>query len=225
MLGLTDKEISRHPNYIPGIPSSWKERKYNAAYVLSQDPDIIIFSTDYKPSAPAERALFLYSKFRQNYYSFLLLTPGSPSSVFRRKGSYEKRNQIFSDSRFVNLFNEAINLENEKDYIAAIDMLKQMLEICPDDFAWGYQELGMAHCFSGYDSEGRKYLIRAIEMDPYCISAHGILGDLYSEEGRYEEALEEYEAVNLYNVGLAEKRISRIKMLINEKKGQVEEDG
>ena len=224
MLGLTDKEISHHPDYIPGIPSSWKEKKYNAAYVLSQDPDCIIFSTDYKPSAPAERALFLYSKFRQNYYSFLLPTGGNSISIFRRKGFYKKENRIFPDTRFVNLFNEAMNLENKRDYIAAIDILKEVLEICPDDFAWGYQEMGIAHRRLENYSEAKKHLMRGIEMDPYCISARGILADIYTQEGRYEKALEEYEVINLYNPGLAEKRISHLKMLTNEKQEKVKQD-
>jgi len=224
MLGLTDKEISRNPDYIPGIPSSWKEKKYNAAYILSQDPDCIIFSTDCKPSAPAERALYLYSEFRQNYYGFLLPTGGHSIAVFKRKGSYEKENQIFPDTRFVNLFNEAINLENRKDYIGAVDMLKQVLEICPDDFAWGYQEMGVAYCLLGNYSEAKKHLIQAIEMDPYSISARGILGDIYAGEGRYEKALQEYQVIDLYNPGLEEERISHLKTLINEKKEKLEQN-
>jgi len=222
MLGLTDKEISHHPDYIPGIPSSWKERKYNAAYVLSQDPDFIIFSTGYKPSAPAERALFLYSEFRQNYYSFHFRRGNQFLSVFRTKGPYEKENQIFHDTRFVNLYNEVLSLFGEKQWAMMREKLNEVLEVCPEDFAWAYQEMGRACFLLGNYPEGKKYLSLAIEMDPYCVSARGLLGSTYAQEGRYEKALEEYEVINLYNPGLVEAQISNLRVLINKEGGKLE---
>jgi hypothetical protein len=38
MLGLTDREIAHNSESTPGIGSSWKERKFNAGYVLRQQP-------------------------------------------------------------------------------------------------------------------------------------------------------------------------------------------
>ena len=216
MLGLTDKEISHRPDYIQGIPSSWKEKKYNAAYVLSQDPDFIIFSTQRKPSAPAERALFLYSRFRQNYYSFLLRRGTKSFSIFKKKGSYEKENQIFPDTRFVNLYNEALNLVVEQQWAMIVEKLKEVLEVCPDDFAWAYEEMGKTHCLLRDYSKAKKYLIRTIEMDPYCIGAHYLLAGIYQKEGKYDKALEEYEVINLYNPGLVEKQISSLKKMLTE---------
>lgn len=220
MLGLTDKEISRHPDHIPGIPASWKERKYNAAYVLSRDPDFIIFSTGSKPSAPAERALLLYSRFRQNYYVYILMKSGGAVTVFRRKGPYEKENQRFQDARFVDLYNEALNLSNERDWRRARRSLKRVLEVCPDDFAWAYEEMGRACSVLGDFAEAKKYLIRATEMDDYCVTAHGFLADIYLNEGEYRKALQEYERVNSYNPGLptVETQIVRVKALIDNKK-------
>uniref|UniRef100_UPI0025A10AE6 hypothetical protein n=1 Tax=Klebsiella pneumoniae TaxID=573 RepID=UPI0025A10AE6 len=43
LLGLTDKEIAHNPKLIPEISAGnygWKERNYNADYVLSRDPDV-----------------------------------------------------------------------------------------------------------------------------------------------------------------------------------------
>jgi hypothetical protein len=225
MLGLTDREISHNPDYIPGIPLSWKERKYNAAYVLSQDPDFIIFSTQHKPSAPAERALFLYSQFRQNYYSLIMRLGNKNLSIFRRKGPYQKENEIFSDTRFVGLYHEALNLFVEKQWDRMVERLAQVLEVCPDDFPWVYEEMGKGNCLLGNHSKGKEYLIRAIEMDPYCISAHGLLAGIYIQEGKHEEALEEYQIVSLYDPGLVEKRISDLKTLIGEKKGNLNRTG
>ncbi len=68
MLGLTDSTIARHPQEpIPGLSSTWRERNLNTPYLLSRAPDYIVFSTGNKPSAPAERALFLYPDFLDRY--------------------------------------------------------------------------------------------------------------------------------------------------------------
>ena len=112
MLGLTDPYIAKHPETIPGILSTWKEKKFNTQYLLSRDPDVIMFSTGIKPSAPAERALFLSSKFRKNYYRYyfperVLLV------VYKRKGEFLQENEVFPDARFVNLYNQVINLERD----------------------------------------------------------------------------------------------------------------
>ncbi|MFQ5453076.1 MAG: tetratricopeptide repeat protein [Candidatus Zixiibacteriota bacterium] len=70
LVGLTDSTIARHSEEpIPGMETTWKEQKHNSAYVLSQEPDYIQFSTGIKPSAPAERALVLYPQFQQSYRS------------------------------------------------------------------------------------------------------------------------------------------------------------
>ena len=214
MLGLTDKEISHHPDYIPGIPSSWKEKKYNAAYILSQDPDFIIFSTGYKPSAPAERVLLLYSKFRQNYYTLFWRKGSTSYAVFRKKSTYTGENQIFPETGFVDKYNEALNLFSEKQWLMSVRKLKEVLEICPQDFVWVYEEMGKAYYLSGNYSEAKKYLNQAIDKDPYCVSAHHLLAVMYAQEGRYHKALEEYQAVELINPGLAEKQISSLKQML-----------
>ncbi|MGH8016428.1 MAG: hypothetical protein ACREBV_09570, partial [Candidatus Zixiibacteriota bacterium] len=68
ILGLTDSTIARHSQTdIEGLKTTWKERKYNVKYILERAPDYIVFSTGAKPSAPAEKALFLYPAFFNSY--------------------------------------------------------------------------------------------------------------------------------------------------------------
>ena len=68
MLGLTDSTIAKHSEEpIEGMQTTWKEVKHNSEYLLSSNLDYIIFSTDLKPSAPAERALLLYPQFLHGY--------------------------------------------------------------------------------------------------------------------------------------------------------------
>ena len=69
MLGLTDWEVAHRPMFVPGLEDTWKEKKYNAPSVLRRRPTVILFSTGIRPSATAEKALFLYDDFHRSYYA------------------------------------------------------------------------------------------------------------------------------------------------------------
>lgn len=205
MLGLTDPYIAKHPEEIPGIFSTWKEKKFNTQYLLSLDPDVIMFSTGIKPSAPAERALFLSSKFRENYYPYyfperILLV------VYLRKGEYLKENEVFPDARFVNLYNEVINLQGKRDLQACLDRLEEILEVGPKDFAWAYEQLGKCYFLLGNTEAGKKYAQKAIEIDDYCTTAHMLLHEIYLIEGDTTAAIQEKDKILLHNPEMLERR-------------------
>ncbi len=80
MLGLTDSTIARHSEPpMPGMSSTWKEQKYNSKYLLTRQPDYIIFSTGVKPSAPAEKSLLLYPQFLDCYRTLGWFYESDPS--------------------------------------------------------------------------------------------------------------------------------------------------
>jgi arabinofuranosyltransferase len=205
MLGLTDPYIAKHPEKIPGIFSTWKEKKFNTQYLLSRDPDVIMFSTGLKPSAPAERALFLSSKFRENYYHYYF-----PERilfvVFKKKGEYLKQNEVFPDARFVNLYNEAINLEYKGDLQACLDRLKEILEVGPKDFARAHEYMGRCHFLMGNIEQAKKYTQKAVEMDDYCTMAHILLYEIYLKEGDTTAALQEKDKILLHNPEMYQRR-------------------
>jgi len=205
MLGLTDPYIAKHPEKIPGIFSTWKEKKFNTQYLLSRDPDVIMFSTGLKPSAPAERALFLSSKFRENYYHYYF-----PERilfvVFKKKGEYLKENEVFPDARFVNLYNDAINLEYKGDRQACLDKLKEILEVGPKDFARAYEYIGRCHFLMGNIEQAKKYTQKAVEMDDYCTMAHILLHEIYLKEGDTTSALQEKDRILLHNPEMLQRR-------------------
>ena len=203
MLGLTDRYIAKHPEKIPGIFSTWKEKKFNTQYLLSLDPDVIMFSTGIKPSAPAERALFLSSKFRENYYPYYF-PEKTLLVVYKKKGEYSKKNEIFPDARFVNLYNEVINLETKGDIPACLDRLKQILEVGPKDFARAYEYLGRCNLMLGNVEPAKEYVQKAIEMDDYCTIAHLLLYEIYLNQGDTTSALQEKERALLHNPEMAE---------------------
>jgi arabinofuranosyltransferase len=205
MLGLTDPYIAKHPEEIPGILSTWKEKKFNTQYLLSRDPDVIMFSTGIKPSAPAERALFLSSKFRKNYYRYyfperVLLV------VYKKKGEYLQENEVFPDARFVNLYNQVINLERDGDLGACLDTLEEILEVGPKDFAWAYEHIAKCKFLMGNREQAKAYAQKAADMDDYCTMAHILLNEIYLEEGDTTSALEERGKVFLLNPEMAERR-------------------
>ena len=205
MLGLTDPYIAKHPERVSGIYSTWKEKKFNTQYLLSRDPDVIMFSTGFKPSAPAERALFLSSKFRENYYMYYF-----PEKilfvVYKRKGEYTTENQVFPDARFVNLYNEAINLEFQRDLYGCLNRLNEILEVGPKDFAWVYDYIAKCHFRLKNMEEAKRYAQKAVEMDDYCTMAHLLLHQIYLAEGDTTAALQESNKVLSHNPEMVELR-------------------
>ncbi len=198
MLGLTDPYIAKHPEEIPGILSTWKEKKFNTQYLLSRDPDVIMFSTGIKPSAPAERALFLSSKFRKNYYRYYF--PGRILFVvYKKKGEYLPENEVFPDARFVNLYNQVINLERDGDIQACLDTLEEILKVGPKDFAWAYEHVARCNMMMGNTGLAKEYAEKAVELDDYCTMAHILLNKVYLEEGDSTSALREKNKVFLHN--------------------------
>ena len=200
MLGLTDRNISRHPETLEGIAPTWKERKYNTGYLLSRDPDFILFSTGVKPSAPAERALFLNSKFRRNYSPvYVPFGEGRFVPVFRRKGTFREENEIFADTRFIEMFAQALHLRQAGEVSEAIKTLEEIISIGPQDFALPYELMGQYHYDSRDFPSAERCMRKAIVLDEYSVMAHLHLARIYVREGRQEEAEMETEKVLRYN--------------------------
>jgi hypothetical protein len=200
MLGLTDRNISRNPETLEGIAPTWKERKYNTGYLLSRDPDFILFSTGVRPSAPAERALLLNSKFRRNYSPvYVPFGEGRFAPIFRRKGIFSQPNEVFADTRFIDLFTQALHLRQAGEILEAIEALEQVVSIGPQDFALTYELMGQYHYEAKNFSAAEEYLRRAIELDERSVMAHFHLARIYIRDGRQEEAEMETEKVLQYN--------------------------
>jgi tetratricopeptide (TPR) repeat protein len=198
MLGLTDRYIAKHPESIPGLASTWKERTFNTEYVLSRDPDVILFSTGMRPSAPAEKALFLSSKFRQNYYLYFL--GEILGTVYKKKGTYSGENAVFPDPTFVDLYAEAIRLTyKQSGFAAALDKLEEVTRLGPKDFARAYEFAGTCYLRLGKTETAEGFARRATEMDDYCVEAHHLLETVYRARGDSAAARQERAKVMAYN--------------------------
>ncbi len=165
MLGLTEPVVAKNPENIEGLISSWKERHFNAGYVLSQKPDIILFSTGVKPSAPAERALFLYPDFRQNYRLEFLMEDGHFDMYYGRFQNRTVPNSPDQPAHFANLFNESMNQLRLNDYGKGIELLRRALADGPKDCALLYTMLGLCYLTVNLPESAKVYLLEGMKRD------------------------------------------------------------
>jgi len=176
MLGLADSTIARHPETIPGNTSSWRERNFNASYVLSEDPDWILFSTGHKPSAPAERALILHSRFRNNYYTVLLPTPQRMLAIHRRKGEFQGTDEVWPSIELAHKVNAAYNELVKNDLPAAVQRMYELKAMGPSDWAAADAFIATAFRQMRKDDSALVYAHRALAIDSFSVSAWQTLG-------------------------------------------------
>ncbi len=201
MLGLTDSTIARHPEPpIEGLESTWKENNYNSAYLLTRQPDYILFSTGIKPSAPAERALFLYSDFLDHYRSLGFFLGTKMHSVFRRFGSIDDTPTRDVNVAFVQNFNDAVNLvgEDRQKNIEALSLLDIALQYSPQPvFPYVYYYMSEANRKLGNLQASYNCLKQAAAADTLC---YEVYKDLYL----YEYRLGNHAAAVAYRARTAE---------------------
>lgn len=170
MLGLTDRHIARNPEHIPGLQSTWKERRFNSRYLLEQSPDFIFFSTEYKPSAPAEQALFLHSEFRKNYFPI-----GFPRenvmrwvSLYRRWGKVDMtRDTVLPEVGFPQNLKAGFDNYNAGEFVDAILCFEQARQFLGQDYFLLNYGIGRAFYRLNYIDSARYYFNRAVSLNEY----------------------------------------------------------
>ena len=207
MLGLTDETIAHKPLQVPevsALPLNWKERKYNAEYVLSRKPDYMYFSTGIKPSAFAEIALLTYDDFLNNYYAypFSVKEQGYSDVVYKRKSDNDIKNikpavqNPKYDKKFVGDFVYGMNIMRSKKQ-DAIDAFKRAIEKGPSNFGAAYQNLGDVYMQSGNKDEAFNNYVKAIAADNFNVNALVQLYSIYMQRGDSENANRMAERLNL----------------------------
>jgi hypothetical protein len=200
LLGLTDEYTAHHPREMEGLTESatskWKERNYNADYVLSKYPEYIIFPAGAKPSAFPEAALFSNPKFISRYYVQLFYSDKLDQllPVFTRRDLKNKNysfRQITSDCEpvFVQHYIKANN--------AYLDFLKNGLPIYRDKIISECNSvmklcsaqrsnvdvlLGMMNYSSNNFSESKKFFLDAVKEDKMNSIPYFYLKNIYLME-------------------------------------------
>lgn len=188
MVGLTDSTVSRHPQEpITGLESSWRERKYNAEYILRREPDYILFSTSIKPSSPGERALFLYPAFLNGYSVIGHVFGGRMNDLYRRNDTPLGEIVRTLDPGFVQEYVKGIETWQRGEYPAAINAFSTALRLGPPQ-GYGYIYYFLGNCLIRRgDSEGAlKALNRSLELDSTIYPSHLELYSGYSRTPGYQ---------------------------------------
>jgi len=204
MLGLTDSTIAHHPEYLQGIQSGWKERKYNTSYVLSRKPEWIFFSTGVKPSAFAERALFTRSGFRRHYAPRFFHLDGDVASlnVAYRRSEESLVNPLVpedtsSGAEFINDFYIGMNLRRTPS--DAIRNFAKALRTAPKDFAMLPQEIGNAYRSLGNSRTAEEWYRKAIDVNPAMVESQIMLGVLARDRGDHAVSAQRFREAVRFN--------------------------
>ncbi len=183
MLGLTDKTIAKNPGTIAAIASTWKERNYNIPYLMKRNPDLILFSTGLKPSAPAEKALFLSSKFRNGYYPIYHEQGKGMWVIYRRKAGYEGEDKYYPDPEFISLYGKALEHNLRREYDTALKYARRSIDLAPDDFYLPYVLIGTILLEKNKQDEAVEYFKRSFKLsDGYDMHAGDMLQRYYKLE-------------------------------------------
>jgi len=204
MLGLTDSTIAHHPEYLQGIESGWKERKYNTSYVLSRRPEWIFFSTGSKPSAFAERALFTRAEFRRRYAPRFFHLNGDASSLnvgYRRSEEPLVNPSLPVDSstsaEFINDFYIGMNLRRTPS--DALKLFTKAFRTAPKDFAILHQEIGNTYRSLGNARAAEEWYRRAVDTNPAMVESQIMLGVLARDRGELAAAGQHFKQAVRFN--------------------------
>ncbi len=198
MLGLTDSTIARHPEpHAPGMTSTWKERKYNSGYVLSLEPDYIMFSTGIKPSAPAEKSLLLYRSFLECYRGIgwvldeeqASLKSGVLGLAFKKFRPYAGEQRPSYPLAFVEYFKAGIEAYRGGKQRRAIDLFDRAIEISPRP-AYIYLPYHKAISYAVAQQHERSVALldSVVSVDSLLFMAHARLYKYALAEGNTDKA-------------------------------------
>ena len=200
IVGLTNEYIAHHPKETPGIdeelPVLWKERNYNADFVMNQKPDYIIFPAGAKPSAFAECALFAHKDFINNYYAQLFYSEELHQMlpIFTRREAPNNSSDcsIKFLKPFINANNNLLRLTQTKDE----NILKlifsecdSVINYCPTRKSDALTLKGISLYHIGKLLESEKLLREASLLDIYNSMSRIYLKNIYVKQGKINNAL------------------------------------
>jgi tetratricopeptide (TPR) repeat protein len=184
MLGLTDEYIARNPEEVEGIVTTWKERRFNNDYLLSQSPDFVLFSTGYKPSAPAERALMQHSEFRDKYRSLGFPRESQYKVLWRRVGEINMESDtVLPDPLFSERIADGLYALNRKTPQEAMEYFYEAWDRLGEEYLLIDYFLGGAYTKAGISDSTTHYYERCLDIYPEMWEIHLQFYSYYRNEG------------------------------------------
>ena len=195
LLGLTDREIARNPKPVENLTDVWRETKYNAESVLRRGPELIFFSTGIRPSASAEKALFLYRDFWDSYYEYYYrAVPNQPLDqvVYRRRPDAPPfRGELVPTEgfEFLDRFTDALlAMGRDHDSAKAAVLMRASWESSNHTFRWARAWLGATLYYAHGDSAAVPLLEASIASNPFSTTALRALSYRAFDQERYDDA-------------------------------------
>lgn len=185
MLGLTDSTIARHPSDPPpGMRSTWKERHYNTGYLLRENPDYIVFSTGFKPSAPAEQDLLRYRQFRDRYHAVGWFYPsdstelrGSNLAAFKLTGAAIANPVADYPIEPILAYKEGYEAFTRGQIKRALVLYDQAIDLAPEPtYVYLLYQKALCHRMLGQHDTARRILNDILRQDSLVVEAQW---DLY----------------------------------------------
>ena len=161
-------------------------RKYDTAYVLDQQPDLVFFLTGLKPIKRAEKALYISRRFRQGYYA-AYVEDEMPVFVIDESVPPDSRHDSFANVDFVEHYIAGLNASG-KDWSLMATHMERAVEVAPTDFPYAHQSLGLALVKLGRQSEAEEVLTNALSSDERCVKALVYLSLAHIKRGEFASA-------------------------------------
>lgn len=214
LVGLTDEYIAHNPKEVPGIdeelPVLWKERRYNAEYVLKQKPDYIIFPAGAKPTAFAECAIYVHPAFYSNYYCQLIYSEELKQflPIFTKREEALHIDSVDCKVKFVKPFIEANNLFIEMNSKKKYDLLTKILDKCDEaeqlcQIRKSDVDVVRGYSFYHYgDRENAKLFFESsLAADSLNMISRLYLMKIFNEEGDQNNMLHQFKKLKKYSPG------------------------
>jgi tetratricopeptide (TPR) repeat protein len=188
LVGLTDETIAHDPQSLPGIRDDHLLRNYHVSYVLDRRPDAVLFIGGERPTTPAERALFLSSRFRRRYFTGFV--EDRRPLFLRRSGAgvADGPDDPFADGAFVEAYSEALAV-SQTDPDRAVQLLRRCLEMAPSDFAAPHARIGRLLYAQGQIDDAERSFRQAVAIDDHLVMASAHLALIEMSQARPEDAL------------------------------------
>ncbi len=209
LIGLTDSYIAHNPKELKGIGENisvlWRERHYNAEYVLNRKPDFILFPAGIKPSAYPEAAIFSSPQFWNNY--FVKLIPSTqlgeylpifaliPDSLKTLLPPPQGKCEVKATEYYIrasNNFLAFLKYGKEKFVRKVFEYADSLIAFCPVRKHLAFNLKGMAEFHSGRSEEAEKYFLKAISFYPIDTPSLSYLVNIYRRKGEFRKEITTY---------------------------------
>lgn len=136
----------------------------------------------------------LYRVMPQGYMNSKEMLDDLKRRVKQDSASVYSQNPTYSPDKIIQMEQESFKKYKEKDYISAINKLKELIEINPSSSASYYNNMGMCYLDQNKLEDSRKCFEEAVKADSKFSTAYNNLGTVFEKMGDKENARKNYKS-------------------------------